>query len=276
MVKAVNITRSLYRKIKKAFGLEFEVGKVKLGPGFSVESPCVLSAAIDLRSNVSVGAFTYASPTDGIGRFIHSCDIGRYCSIAAGVWVAPEDHPTEWLTSSPMCYNPLSFAWPNGARKSFRVHQRPFTAVNRVTIGNDVWLAHDAFIRQGVKIGDGAIVAAGAVVVKDVPPYAIVGGVPAKVLKYRFDEATIKELLELKWWDYDIADFGEVNWDDIHSAIATIKAKIAAGVKPYVGRKITNADFKPYSRSKPFCFEISKKWIRIKLFGLWIVHKVFN
>ena len=73
-------------------------------------------------------------------------------------------------------------------------------------VGNDVWIGENVFFQGGVIIGDGAVVLAGAVVTKDVPPYAIVGGVPAKVLKYRYDEETIKFLLSIKWWDKD------VNW----------------------------------------------------------------
>ena len=72
-----------------------------------------------------------------------------------------------------------------------------------IIIGNDVWVAFGATILSGVKIGDGAVVAAGSVVTKDIPPYAIVGGVPAKVIKYRFDDEIIKSLQDIKWWDWD-------------------------------------------------------------------------
>ena len=70
-----------------------------------------------------------------------------------------------------------------------------------MSIGNDVWIGSDVRIIDGVSIGDGAVVAAGSVVTKDVPPYAIVGGVSSKIIRYRFDDATIKQLLELKWWN---------------------------------------------------------------------------
>ncbi|WP_299485003.1 CatB-related O-acetyltransferase [uncultured Allomuricauda sp.] len=71
-----------------------------------------------------------------------------------------------------------------------------------IKIGNDVWIGRDAKIMDGVTVGDGSVIATGSIVTKDVPPYAIVGGVPAKVIKYRFDEETIEKLLKLKWWDF--------------------------------------------------------------------------
>ena len=79
------------------------------------------------------------------------------------------------------------------------------------TIGNDCWIGENVFFAGGLTIGDGAVVLAGAVVTKDIPPYAIVGGVPAKVLKYRYDDETVKWLLDFKWWNKDINWLRE-NW----------------------------------------------------------------
>ncbi len=112
--------------------------------------------------------------------------IGKFCSISDDVTIfLGGEHETN--TSS--CY--------------------PFTLKNHqtkgnVTIGNDVWIGQYSTILSGVNIGDGAIIGANSLVTKDVPPYAVVGGNPAKLIKYRFDEETIEKLLELKWWDWDI------------------------------------------------------------------------
>ena len=144
--------------------------------------------------------------------------------------------------------------------------------MKQTTIGNDVWIGQGAFIKGGVTIGDGAIVAAHAVVVKDVPPYAVVGGVPARVIKYRFDEDAIKDLLEIKWWNYDLAAFGDLDWADVASCIKKIKGKITTGLKPYESKRVTVNDIKPYSNATLFFFEINARMIRIKVFGFWVVH----
>lgn len=277
MANAVNVDRRNYRRIRNAYAVQLELGKYKLGHAFLIESPCVVSSAVDLRSDVTIGAFSYVSPTDGIGKFIHNCDIGRYCSIAAGVWIAPGDHPTKWLSSSPAMYDRAAFGFSETHMRRMSIETKPWTPSKRVTIGNDVWIGHAAFVRQGVKIGDGAIVAAHAVVTKDVPPYAIVGCVPARVIKYRFDEATIKELMELKWWNYDVAEFGNVDWCDIHSAIGSIRKRISeGGITPLQNTKLTEDDLRLYSRSTLFHFEVSKRRVRIKLLGIWLVHLVFG
>jgi hypothetical protein len=113
-----------------------------------------------------------------------------------------------------------------------------------VNIGNDVWIGSGVFIKGGVTIGDGVIIGAHSVVVKDVPPYAIVGGVPVKIIKYRFDEKTIAKLLELKWWQYDIADFGDLDWSDIELCLPRIKGLIENGIRQYQGRVWSGLDLR--------------------------------
>ena len=271
---SIRLTRSNVKRIRKALGVEFETGKQKIVDGVELEAPCILSRSVDLGVPFKAGAFTLVSPTDGVGKFLHNVTIGRYCCLAAGIWIAPQDHPLKWLTSSSIVYGTSLFNWFKRNGHDKRVTPRFHDHTKPVEIGNDVWIGHGVFVKGGVKIGDGAVVAAQAVVTKDVPPYAVVGGVPAKVIKYRFDEETIKELLELKWWDYDLAEFGELDWSDVKGCIKAIKERIAAGVKPYQGRVVERKDFEPYDGHKLFFWEMRRGRIRIKLFGLWIVHWV--
>ncbi len=104
----------------------------------------------------------------------------------------------------------------------------PFSHTKPAVIGNDVWIGQNAVIMDGVHVGDGAIVAAGAVVTKDVPPYAIVGGVPARVIKYRFDAGTIKELSELKWWELSDGEIASLPVDNVPACLARLREIRAA------------------------------------------------
>ncbi len=140
-----------------------------------------------------IGRETYGNPR------IHSwgegaiCRIGSFTSIASGVQIfLGGEHRTDWITTFP--FNVL---WNEG--KNISGHPK---TKGDVLIGNDVWIAMEAIIMSGVNIGDGAVIGARAVVTKDVPPYAIVCGNPAKVIRQRFDDKTIKRLLEIKWWNW--------------------------------------------------------------------------
>lgn len=119
--------------------------------------------------------------------------IGAFCSIAAGVKIIlGGDHRMDWVTTYP-----FSVFWPAGQK----TQGHPKTSGN-VTIGNDVWIGKDAVILSGVTIGDGAVVGARAVVADDILPYAVVVGNPARMVKKRFNEETIRRLLQTKWWDW--------------------------------------------------------------------------
>lgn len=155
-------------------------------------------------ANSQVGYGTYIASYSKLSN----CKIGRYCSIAQKVEVAFGDHPTRrFVSTHPVFYaknTPVGYTYVKENRfKEYKYIDKCQDFF--VQIGNDVWIGYGATIMSGVSIGDGAIIAAGAVVTRDVPPYAIVGGVPAKVIRYRFNEGDIHFLTELKWWDKDIA-----------------------------------------------------------------------
>ena len=121
--------------------------------------------------------------------------VGKFCSIAMRVTVGLGQHPTDYVSSHPAFYSktqPLA--------KTF-CDKDIFMPFRKTEIGHDVWIGQNAMVMDGVRIDTGAIVAAGAVVTKDVPAYAIVAGVPATVIKYRFDEVTRERILKTKWWD---------------------------------------------------------------------------
>jgi hypothetical protein len=103
-----------------------------------------------------------------------------------------------------------------------------------VRIGNDVWIGQRVTIRRGVRIGDGAVIAAGSVVVKDVPPFAIVGGVPARVLRYRFSESLIERIQRVRWWDFHVADFAGLDASDPERFLDGLEEQIALGLERYM------------------------------------------
>lgn len=108
-----------------------------------------------------------------------------------------------------------------------------------VTIGNDVWIGQNVLIQQGVTIGDGAVIAAGAVVTKDVPPFAMVGGTPARIIRYRFPDSLIARIRRVGWWDYHVADFAGLDVADPARFLDGLEARIAADeIAPYRPEKI--------------------------------------
>ena len=147
------------------------------------------------RYGYEIGEFSYGRPKVRFPESGRKLTIGRYCSIADRVEILlGGNHRIDWATTYP--FSALPEIWPSAPRSEAYHASR-----GDVTIGHDVWLGSGAVILSGVTVGHGAVVAAHALVTKDVPPYAIVGGNPARVIRYRFDEATIAALLEAAWWD---------------------------------------------------------------------------
>lgn len=147
----------------------------------------VIEKSVDIHKQLEyIGDGTYICQ----GTYIYHCEkIGKYCSIARDVGIGIGSHPTDWTYTSPLFYN----------KSRGLVEKSTYDYIKKdkkVVIGNDVWIGAKALILNGVNVGNGAIIAAGSVVTKDIEPYAIVAGVPAKVIKYRFDNFIIDQLRE--------------------------------------------------------------------------------
>lgn len=144
--------------------------------------------------NVTLDDFSYT------GQFcmIQNAEIGRFVNIAAMVRIGPTDHPMTRPTLHHFTYRKVMYGFDTVNDEEFFA----WRAAQKAFIGHDTWIGHGAVIMPNVKLGNGAIVGSGAVVTKDVEPYTIVVGVPAKPLKKRFSEDTVRKLEEIKWWDW--------------------------------------------------------------------------
>ncbi|MBX3566972.1 MAG: hypothetical protein KF914_02875 [Rhizobiaceae bacterium] len=185
-----------------------------------------------IYKSVSIGAYTYLR--SGIVKHVKS--IGRYCSLGPNVVLGEGEHPMDWLSTSMVSYMPSMYSWypPEVEAAPKRLRPRnPETDVStghgQVVIGNDVWIGTNAMIRRGVTIGDGAVIGAGAYVNRDVEPYSVVAGVPARVIRKRFDDATIERLIALKWWEFHANDLIGVPFESPGDAITMIEDREAAG-----------------------------------------------
>ena len=147
----------------------------------------------DLYPQYEIGRHTYGNPQVFIWGEGSTLTIGAFCSIAKGIEIfLGGDHRSDWATTYP-----FPALWE--LAKDIKGH--PYSKGN-VIIGNDVWIGAGSTILSGVTVGSGAVIGARSVVVQDIPPYAIVFGNPAKIMRFRFNESTVKDLLRIRWWDW--------------------------------------------------------------------------
>lgn len=178
-----------YRKLilcKRRFPEAAYIRSHEIGENVTIGKGCGIAEQVIIDPNVTIGDYSYINK----GTIVFSGNIGRFCSIAHYCQIGLPEHPLAFVSTSPNTYSDLQEPWRD-------ISSPP-------VIGNDVWIGSGVFILQGVTIGDGAVVAAGSVVTKDVPPYAVAAGLPAKIVKMRFTEDKINYLLKLQWWKFPL------------------------------------------------------------------------
>lgn len=163
--------------------------RIKLWKKNKVSDNISIGALTSIDNNCTIGEYTYI----GLRCTISKANIGRYCSIGNNVSIGPGEHRLNWISTSSFLYED-------------KMDWYDVLTQGDVTIGNDVWIGTDSIIRRGITVGDGAVIGANSFVNFDVPPYAIVAGVPAQIIKYRFSEEVIQKLLDSKWFLYDLDD----------------------------------------------------------------------
>lgn len=162
----------------------------------------IKNSKIDRKAKVEAGSVFLSSSMKKYSYCGYDCqfvnvEVGAFCSISNNVVIGGGNHPINWVSTSPAFYKGRDSI-------SKRLATLEYDSSDAHTIiGNDVWIGNGVLIKPGVIIGDGAVLGMGSVVTKDVEPYTIVGGNPAKVIRKRFDEETIQKLLAIKWWEWD-------------------------------------------------------------------------
>lgn len=185
-----------------------EVGKLRV---FRKSRTCNLDIRIApfcvIEPNSCIGNYSYINPRSTIWP---CTEIGRYCSISSGCSIGAPRHNMEWLTTIPID----------------RIDVHPEYCENKkqkTIISNDVWIGANAVIKAGLHIGNGAVIGAGAVVTKNVPDYAIVAGVPAKIIRYRFNQAQIHKLLDTKWWELEPETIRTLTYQNIDKCLEELQ-----------------------------------------------------
>ena len=206
-----------------ASGFEVLRAPVNLPAGLRFTAPCGIKFA-QVEQDFEIGAFSYV-----VSGYLCGVTIGRYCSFGEAVQIGRQSHPLSWVSTSPFTYLPsarvignLGPAKPFAQNEPWRHPEAP-TKLVHTRIDNDVWIGHGAILVPGITVGTGAIVAMGSVVTKSVPPYSIVGGNPARVIRPRIPERFIEPLLATRWWEFPPAALKGLPLHDLAEAIPRLQ-----------------------------------------------------
>ncbi|WP_417510950.1 CatB-related O-acetyltransferase [Methylophaga sp.] len=209
---SIYIKDKLIKRLLRKHGIKISPNLSSLRPKqiIEIEEKASVSNGLLKSRFTKIGAYSYIrSGYELYGNI----EIGRFCSIGNNVILGLDSHqhPIDWLSTS-LFSQVLS-----------EKYERLRDEVTKVSIGHDCWIARDAVVMDGVHIGNGAIVASRAIVTKNVPPYAIVAGVPARVIKFRFSNEIIDQLCRLEWWNIDIKMLEGIRFEDVSLAIQELK-----------------------------------------------------
>ncbi len=173
----------------------------------------------------SSGAFSYTHSSFG-----GNARIGRYCSIAPSCRLMGKEHPLTRISTHPFTCREYYNKWVlQNFEASLKTEKFAGTDRGELVVEHDAWIGGGVLLRPGITIGYGAVVAAGSVVVKDVPPFAIVGGNPARLIRYRFDEDTIQRIIDMAWWRFHVRDFAGLDMSDVHVFLDQLGDRIEQG-----------------------------------------------
>lgn len=210
-------------------GADVTIDGVRISKGARIfksifSGPAVLERGTRVGPHVTFGRYCGFGENSSIIR----TTVGSFFHCGNGVSINPFNHPTDWLSVHDFQFRDDSFGWVDECQNLEREHhERPEEMFSRVTIGNDTWIGHGAMILGDVTVGDGAIIAAGAIVTKDVPPYAIMVGMPAKVMRYRFPEHIVERLLAVKWWNLPLSELSGLPFRDVEGCLDILEARDA-------------------------------------------------
>lgn len=207
----------------KAKGIELSEA-VKFSLPINIAPPVKLYGGT-FTHNCTIDAFSYVSPS----CILHAVDIGRYCSIGDGVAIL-SNHPIDRLSTHPFTYESIF----SGEHSSDGATLLPFSGkLPRTQIGHDVWIGSNVKILSGVTIGDGCIIGAGSVVTKSIASFSIVGGVPAKLIRMRFEDHLVERIQAIRWWQYNLLKVA-LPWSDISQCLDQLEMMVESDqIKSY-------------------------------------------
>ena len=239
-MEILNSDKDSVEQLRK-FGINHNMAPKDIARFWGNIEPPIRISETRIFHDFSMGAFSYVS-----GGFLYHTHIGRYCSLSNQLHIGQGNHPVDWLSTHPFQYqagifdvrDTFEFKEQYDADRRAHTKNAVMERPKPTKIGNDCWIATGVFIKNGVTIGDGAVIGARSIVTKDVPPYAIVVGSPARIIRYRFDELLIERLLRLQWWRFATWQLRDLNMSHPSQALDTLEELIDKGLEPYVPQKL--------------------------------------